>query len=857
MNTFLPILLLGTLAAFDDDATSSYEHPFETDAHRTPVLDTSDGAVIRNVTIHDAVQPAYVGDVLVQDGRIAAIGQDLDAPESVLVIDGTGKHVTPGAIDTHSHLAIERGINEGSLSITADCDITDVINSDDVGIYRALAGGTTTMQCLHGSANAIGGRSEVLKLKWGREVDELRFDDAPQGIKFALGENPKQSNWGPGGRYPATRAGVESVFQRGFRRAQEYSREWAEYDAAIERGEDVAPPRRDVRLEVLVGILEGDVNVHSHCYRADEILMLLRTAESFGFRIKTLQHVLEGYKVAFEIAEHGAGTSTFSDWWGYKQEAYDAIPQNAGLLDEAGVVSTINSDSGELIRHLYHEAAKSVRYTGMDHVRALALATRNAAIQLDIADRVGTLEPGKDADIVLHTGDPLSVYSQVEWTMVDGNIEFQRRDAFGLDDEPGQVRELEPHAAIEASYTPGGGDVLAIVGGTLHPATGPVIENGTLVIQAGKIVDLGSDLSVPAEAQVIDATGKHVWPGIIALSSYLGLNEIGSVKGTNDTSEIGGNQPDIRVASSIHAATAHIPVTRSAGITRAQTAPHGRGPIVGQSAVIRLDGDTWEELVMVDRDMLHINFPRVRAKDDKEAEEPESVEAMRDLLEDAREYARLTREADENGLTPPPFDPRLEALAAFASGEKRVGVHANGAQAILFALKFVAEEELDAVLFGAKEGWKVVDAIVEAGVPVVVGPVQSVPNSNFDPYEACYANAAVLHRAGVHVSIMTEDPENTRNTPFHAGFAAAYGLPREEALRAITYYPAEVLGIEDRVGSLAVGKIADVVVSDGDLLEATSVVTHVLIGGEIQDVGNRQTELYDYFRDRLHTLQSR
>jgi imidazolonepropionase-like amidohydrolase len=865
MNTITTLFLLGAGFATpvlsvhdgDDDAASAYEHPFETDAHRAPTLDTSAGALIRNVTIHDAVQPARVGDVLVRDGRIAEVGESID-PGGATVIDGTGKHLAPGVIDTHSHMAIERGINEGSLSITADCDISDSINSDDLGIYRALAGGVTTIQCLHGSANAIGGRSEVLKLKWGRTADELRFPDAPQGIKFALGENPKRSNWGDGGRYPATRAGVESIFQRGFRRAQEYRREWDEYKAAGSSGADPAPPRRDVRLEVLVGILEGEVNVHSHCYRADEILMLLRTAESFDIRIATLQHVLEGYKVAHEIATHGAGTSTFSDWWAYKQEAYDAIPHNAALLDEAGAVSTINSDSGELVRHLYHEAAKSVGYAGLDRVRALALATRNGAIQLGLDDRVGTIEQGKDADIVLLDGDPLSVYSRVLWTMVDGRIEFERRDAFGFDEMPGEVREIETAPVIEASYARDNGQVVAIVGGTLHPVMSPDIENGTLLIQGDRIVDMGSGIAVPAEAVIIDAEGKHVWPGMIALSTSIGLTEIGSVKGTQDASEIGGNQPDIRVASSIHAATAHIPVTRSKGITRSQTVPGGRGPIQGQSAVIRLTGDTWEETLMVDRDMLHVRFPRVKnASDKKEAEEPESVEEMRELLDESREYARLVEESEAEGLTPPPFDPRLEALAPFALGEKRIGLHASSAQSILFALKFAQEEELDIVLYGATEGWKIPDAIAAAGVPVVVGPILTVPRSDYDPYEAGYANAAVLHRAGVRVAIMANDSDNTRNTPFHAGFAAAYGLPRDEALRAITYYPAEILGVEADLGSLASGKIADVVVSDGDLLEATTQVTHVLIDGKIQDIGNKQTKLYEYYRERLHTLQSR
>ena len=845
----------------DDSTQSVWEHPFETDAQREPTLDLSSGALIRNVTVHSAVEPARVADVLVQDGKIAAIGdegQALEAPDGVTVVDGTGKHLAPGVIDTHSHMAIEGGVNEGTLSITADCDISDTINPDDVGLYRALAGGVTTIQCLHGSANAIGGRSEVLKLKWGRTADELRFPDAPQGIKFALGENPKQSNFRPEvRRFPASRAGVESVFRRGFRRAQEYAAEWQAFEAARARGEDPAPPRRDVRLDVLVGILDGAVQVHSHCYRADEILMLLRTAETFGFKIATLQHVLEGYKVAHEIAEHGAGTSTFSDWWGYKQEAYDAIPQNAALLDEAGAVSTINSDSGELVRHLYHEAAKSVGYADMDPVRALALCTLNGAIQLGIAERVGSIEVGKDADLVLLNADPLSVYSRVEWTMVDGQIEFTRRDAFGLDQEPLAERPLEETRAVEAGFRADGGEVLAIVGGTLHPVTGENIEAGTLLVQDGRIVALGGDeVEVPGDARVIDASGHHVWPGMIALATPIGLREVGSVRGTIDDSEIGGNQPDLRVTSSIHMASAHVGVARTNGITRSQTAPQSGGPMRGQSSVIRLAGDTWEEATMVDRDMLHLSFPNVgnNAEDKKE---PEAVSELEKLLEEAREYGRLVDEAQRDGLTAPPFEPRLEALVPYARGERKVALHASNAQTILYACKFAQEQELDAVLFGAKEAWKVLDAVVESGLPVVVGPVLTVPSSKFDPYDSGYANAAVLHRAGVDVAIMPADGSNTRNIAFHAGMAVAYGLPRAEALRAVTYYPARILGLEAELGSLAPGKIADVVVTTGDLMEPTSRVTHVLIDGEPQDVKNRQTRLYEYFHDRLTAMQSR
>ncbi|MEE8469111.1 MAG: amidohydrolase family protein, partial [Planctomycetota bacterium] len=420
-----PVALTVAAAAAGQDHPNDRDHPYETDAMRVPALETGGNAVIRGAVIHTAVRPAFLGTVVVTDGKIAAVVEgdaEVEVPEGTLEIDGTDMHLAPGVVDTHSHIAIERGINEGSVSISGEVTMKDVVNPDDLSIYRALAGGVTTIRILHGSANAIGGRDEVLKLRWHVEEDELRFPGSKQGIKFALGENVKRSRSTSNDRFPGSRMGVESIYYRAFERAREYRAEWAAYEAAKDRGEDPAPPRKDVRLDVLVGILEQEVIVHSHCYRADEILMLIRASEHFGFRIGTLQHVLEGYKVAHEMAQSSIPGSTFSDWWAYKVEAYDAVPHGAALMAEAGVLTTINSDSGEMMRRLYEEAAKSVRYAGMDRVAALQLVTLNGAKQLDIDGRVGSIEEGKDADLVLLNGDPLSSFSRVEWTMVDGEV---------------------------------------------------------------------------------------------------------------------------------------------------------------------------------------------------------------------------------------------------------------------------------------------------------------------------------------------------------------------------------------------------------------------------------------------------
>jgi imidazolonepropionase-like amidohydrolase len=576
--------------------------------------------------------------------------------------------------------------------------------------------------------------------------------------------------------------------------------------------------------------------------------------------------VLEGYKIADELVGHGAGASTFSDWWAYKIEAYDAIPQNAALLEEAGCVTTVNSDSEELIRHLYHEAAKSIRYAGLDPVRTLDLCTLNGARQLGIDERVGSIEEGKDADLVLLDHDPLSVYAKVLWTMVDGEIEFQRRDAFGLDGAELERRPLPAARAVEAAYDPGRGPVTAIAGGLLHTVADGDIEDGTLLIQGGRIIDLGAHVAIPAGATVIDASGKHVWPGLIALNTPLGLREIDSVRGTVDDGEARGDQPDLRVASALNPESAHIPVTRASGVTRAQSAPQLGGPIQGQSAVIRLTGDTFEDLLTLDRDTLHVDFPRApaphargrrgaRQGPDKEGEPPKEIEALKKEFAEAREHARLIRESEEHGTRRPSFNSRLEALGPFASGEKRVALHAADAQTILYAIKFAQEEELDAVLYGCGEGWKVADQIAASGLPVVVGPVLNVPGSVFDPYDACYANPAVLRRAGVDFALMSDDGQNPRNLADHAGMAVAFGLPHDEAVRAITLDAARMVGLDGELGSLSAGKIADVVVTDGDLLETSTHVELVLIDGALQDLGNKQPALYERYRERLRAQE--
>jgi imidazolonepropionase-like amidohydrolase len=378
------------------------------------------------------------GTVLVRGKRILAVGAGIPVPPGTPVINATGQFVMPGIIDAHSHTAAEQNVNECTDVVTAEVRVADVLDHRDVNIYRELAGGVTLINVLHGSCNAIGGQNAVVKMRWGRPPEELLYQEAPRGIKFALGENPKRSNFNVPGqrRFPATRMGVEAVLRDVFSQARAYKREWQDYEKTG-RAAGASAPRRNLRLETVRDILDGKIMVHAHCYRSDEILMLIRVADEFGFKVRVFQHVLEGYKVAGEIARHGAGASTFSDWWAYKIEAWDAIPYNAAVMAAHGIRVSMNSDSDELARRLYWEAAKAVKYGGVSEDEALKMITIHPAWQLGVESRVGSIEPGKDADLAIFSAHPFSPDARVEQTLVEGTVVFDReRDLAARPDAP-------------------------------------------------------------------------------------------------------------------------------------------------------------------------------------------------------------------------------------------------------------------------------------------------------------------------------------------------------------------------------------------------------------------------------------
>lgn len=374
------------------------------------------------ITITDGILEN--ADVVVTDGKITGVGKSLKTPKGAKVVDATGKFVMPGIIDAHSHIALD-AVNEATSVVTAEVETGDVLNPLDVGIHRALAGGVTATHAMHGSANAIGGQCETIKLRYGTyNPEELKMEGAPRTIKFALGENPMRVHGEGTGLHARTRMGIEQVFRNSFSEAQNYMTAWLDYEAKGGENSQATEPMYDRRMEALADILRGDIIIHCHSYRADEILMLMNVCKDFGIKRLVYQHVNEGFKVAPELAEFGAMASVFADWWAYKFEVYYSTAYNAAILTRNGVVTSINSDSGDYIRHLYHQAGKTQRYGQLTDNEALRLITLNPAIQLGIEDRVGSLEKGKDGDIAIFSAHPLSVYAVPQMTIVDGVVRF-------------------------------------------------------------------------------------------------------------------------------------------------------------------------------------------------------------------------------------------------------------------------------------------------------------------------------------------------------------------------------------------------------------------------------------------------
>lgn len=842
-----------SLAAFDKPVGSN--------------LPQTKSLLIRNATIWTSEDAGILEgtDILFSNGKIAAVGKNLTAPGGASIIDGTGLHVTPGIIDCHSHTAVVGGVNEGSNIITAECRIVDVLDPDDINIYRQLAGGTTAANILHGSANAIGGQNAVVKWRWGTGADDLLIDTAPQGIKFALGENPTRSNGSRQGRYPATRMGVERVIRSAFQRAHDYR----EAQKLAKTGKGPVVPT-DFQLEAVAEILEGKRLVHCHSYKADEILAMIRIADDFKFKIATFQHVLEGYKVANEMAAHGAGGSTFSDWWGYKIEAFDAIPANAAMMHQRGVVASLNSDSSELARRMNLEAAKSVRDGGLSPADALNLVTINPAKQLQIDKNTGSLRVGKDADVVLWSKDPLSVDAVVVKTWVDGNLMFDRKsdseERVLLAKEEESLRKqfnvpakstitdtvkLTPNLVSQVSMkstkvrtTP-----IALIGGTVHDGLGKTITDSIVLINAlGLIEAVGksNDVVIPASYRKIDVTGKHLAPGFFDAVSTVGVNEIGSRRETQDFAEMATYSPELYVARSVNVDAETVAVAREAGVLLANIVPVG-GSISGSSSLIHLDGWTWEQFSLRKQSGVALQFGARGAvfesvghnhdltsgSDATEADVIPSVDlgvkiaGLDGFIADARRYYDA-REAAPSVAR----DLRFDAFKPVLDRRIPLLISVDGEREILDALAFATKHQVCPVLVGCRGADRVLSQIKASGAGVLIPWTLNLPRTEDHAFDDQFAFPAKFAAAGIPFAITSSgSSDNTRWLPLAAGLATAYGLTKEQALKCITLAPAEILGVSDQVGSISIGKQATLNVFSGQPLEPKSQVVASYIAG--------------------------
>ena len=862
---------------------------------------TSRTTVIRNATILTAAGPVIErGAILLQNGKVAAVGQTVNAPADALVIDGTGKWITPGVIDTHSHLGVyaapgiesQQDGNEMTSPNTAEVSSEHAIWPQDPQFDLALAGGVTAMHILPGSGNLFGGRSVTVKNVPARTADAMKFPGAPYGLKIACGENPMRV-YGARNQMPATRMGNVAMYRKAWQSATEYNERWKKWRAD---GADAAKrPDRNLQLETLAGVLNGEIRIQNHCYRADEMATMIDISREFGFKIASFHHAVEAYKVRDLLAANDICASMWADWWGFKLEAYDGINQNIALVHESGGCAIVHSDSPDGIQRLNQEAAKAIRAgadAGITISRADAMKwlSINPAKALGIDKVTGSLEPGKNADVVVWSGDPFSAYAHAERVFIDGAQVFDRSDVTRIarsDFQLGLMPQVQAPAAVmagpagvtssgAAAATAGGaaprpstarsaspdattveplrppvpttGDTIAITNARILPVSGPAIANGTIVIRGGRIAAVGT-APAPGGARVIDAGGKTVTPGWIDSGVQTGIVEIPlSAEGTADQ-----NTSDTRVSAAFTAVdsfngnSAAIPVTRVEGITRALVTPGGTGNVfLGQGAVMDFSG------AQIPASVTRAPAAMVAMLGEAGAgvaggSRSTAMLRLREILDDARDYGvnkAAFNSAQRRAYSRGRLD--LEALQPVLRGQVPLAVQANRASDLLAAIRLAEEFKLRLVLLGAAEAWMVAPQLAAARVPVIIKPLTNIPT--FDSLGATLENAARLSRAGVTIALASFDTQNSRNLRQEAGNAIANGLSRDAALAAVTLAPARVWGVADRVGSIEVGKDADLVVWSGDPFELTTGAERVFIKGVEMSRDTRQKQLLEKYR---------
>jgi imidazolonepropionase-like amidohydrolase len=826
--------------------------------------------------------PIEDGVLVVENGKITAVGPKGTAiPAGATVRDlPAGSVIIPGLVDSHSHIGIyprpsvpaHGDGNEMSGPVQGGLRALDAVWPDDPGIRMATAGGVTTANIMPGSGNVIGGATIYVKLR-GRTIDDMRVKDCPVlgGLKMANGENPKGYGRGRpgagGGQAPFTRMKVAALQREALQKAKDYRDKWAAYRKAKDAGDKSAkPPETDLNLEQLVEVLDRKRTVHFHCHRADDILTAVRLSEEFGFEL-VLQHCTEGFRIADELAKRKMPASlTLVDSPGGKLETAGLIEENAALLEKAGVPVAINTDDFITESRFFLRTGAIALRGGMSEASALRALTLVPASMLHLEKHVGSLEPGKDADLVVLSGAPFSVYTQVLETYIDGRQVFERqRDwpyqagGFAVADRS-RLPKMPEIVAPRDRPTLGWGPLpaqpakpadgkLVILADRAHTVAGATIEDCVIVVEKGRIASIGSkvNVNIPADAKQIRA--HVVTPGLIDAHSCIGLTGAFNVPADQDQDEASDpNQADLRALDGFNPDEPLMEHLRQNGVTVIHAVPGRVNVIAGQTGVFRTHGHTATAMALKFPAGLLINLGET-PKTTYPGKGPLTRMAVANLVRTALAQAR------DGGDDKKPRNAKLDALKPFVRGELPVYISAHRADDILTGLRLAEEFKLKPVLDLATEAYLVADRVADAKTPVVVHPTMQRAGSSMETLNGNVANAAALADRGISVTIGTGYEgyvPKTRVLRYEAAMAAANGLGRDRALRAVTLDAARLLGIADRFGSIEVGKVADLVLYDGDPFEHATHVTHTLIDGQV--VWDREEHLKTPFARRALPL---
>jgi len=818
--------------------------------------------------IHTCAGPVIErGVLIVHKGKIVAVGpmEEVQIPRQAVVRDVSGKTIIPGLVDTHSHIGIfgRPGVsahadgNEMTGPVQPGLRAIDAINPDDPGIKMAVAGGVTTANIMPGSGNAIGGQTLYVKLR-GALVDVMRILKGLVlgGIKFANGENPI-GVYGKKGMAPGTRMKVAALQREQLVKARAYKQKWDRYKKDKADGKKTTPPDIDLNLEPLVQVLERKRTVHFHCHRADDIMTAVRLSEEFNFEL-VLQHCTEGYRVAEELAKRKMWVSlTLVDSPGGKPEVLGLLEENAAILHKAGVKVAINTDDFVTESRFFLRTGAIAVRGGLSEDAALKALTLHGAEMLHVEDRCGSLEKGKDADFVVLSGAPFSVYTQVLETYIEGEKVFDRArhqdwtyqaGGFALADKtrlPKQTSALKPPAAVKVPKVPTNAapfkdspKQFVVYAGRIHTVSGENIDNGVILVKEGKIAHVGprAGFKLPQGTPVL--TAAVVTPGLIDAHTVVGASGIlNMAKADQDQDELSDpNQADLRILDSFNPNEALLDFIRRQGVTVIHALPGRANVIAGQTGIFRTYGATAERMAVRFPAGILVNLGEIpkRAYGGKAPGTRMATAGMvRNAFSQAASHARKRKAADEDKRPSPNL--KLEALEPALKGDIPVIFSAHRSDDLMTALRLAQEFKLRPILSLATEGYLIPGPIAKSQAPVIVHPTMQRPSS-LETFNGCLGNAAVLADHKIPMSIGTAFEgyvPKTRVLRYEAAMAMVNGLGHERALRSITLDAAKLLGIDNRYGSIEVGKVADLVLYDGDPFEHATHVSYTLMDGRV------------------------